>query len=85
MRARVGPIPMYAFNRNASEPYTTAWDHIARHHNVLFWRDVGQSIDQALYEGLMSWPLQTDMGTSKVMLSLLRSWQSFCQGPATWG
>jgi hypothetical protein len=51
VRARVGPIPIYAFNCDAFEPYTTAWEDIARHHHILFWRDVGASVDQALKAG----------------------------------
>ena len=51
VRARVGSIPMYAFNCDRYEPYTTAWEHIARRHNIPFWRDVGQSVDEAWKEG----------------------------------
>jgi hypothetical protein len=50
-RARVGTIPMYAFNCDTSEPFTKAWDEIARRHNVIFWRDVSQSVDFAVQDG----------------------------------
>jgi hypothetical protein len=51
LRARVGAMPIYAFNCDADEPYTTAWENIAKRHGIIFWRDVAASIDQAAQAG----------------------------------
>jgi hypothetical protein len=42
---------MYAFNCDTSEPFTRAWEEIARRHNIIFWRDVSQSVDFAVQDG----------------------------------
>jgi hypothetical protein len=51
VRARVGAIPIYAFNCNVKEPYTTALERISAHHQIQFWRDVPDSVEKAHKDG----------------------------------
>jgi lysophospholipase L1-like esterase len=51
VRARVGQTPMYAFNCTTDEPYTTAFETIARHYNIHFWRTVAAAVHDAVNKG----------------------------------
>ena len=51
VRARVGKTPIYAFNCTTDEPYTTAFEAIARHYNIQFWRNVAVAVQNAVKKG----------------------------------
>ena len=51
VRARVGKTPIYAFNCTTDEPYTTAFEAIARHYNIQFWRNVAEAVQDAVNKG----------------------------------
>lgn len=51
VRARVGKTPIYAFNCTTDEPYTTAFETIARHYNIQFLRNVAAAVQDAVNRG----------------------------------
>jgi hypothetical protein len=51
VRARVGGLPIYAFNCDTDEPYTTAFEMIARHHGIQYWKEVPESVQGAIVQG----------------------------------
>lgn len=51
VRARVGTIPIHAFSCEKQEPYNSAFARIAQHHNINYWTDVPEVIQEALSAG----------------------------------
>ena len=51
VRARVGRLPIIAFNCDDSEPYVGAWTAISAKHDIAYWRDVAQALGSAATEG----------------------------------
>jgi hypothetical protein len=52
VRAKVGSIPIYAFNCSTSEPYDTAFEQIAANHGVQYWKDIAEVVQRAKADGL---------------------------------
>jgi hypothetical protein len=53
VRARVGSLPIVAFNCDDSEPYAQAWEAISARYDIHFFRDVAQSLGDAEALGQM--------------------------------
>jgi lysophospholipase L1-like esterase len=51
LRERVGATPVVAFNCDAAEPYTTAFQMISARHGIDFWPDVARGVDLAQGRG----------------------------------
>ena len=51
VRARVGRLPIIAFNCDDSEPYVGAWTDISLKYGIQFWRDVAQAIGTTVSAG----------------------------------
>lgn len=51
VRARVGKVPIHAFSCENEEPYNTAFAAIAQHHDIRYWADVPDAVQEALRAG----------------------------------
>ena len=51
VRARVGHLPIIAFNCDDSEPYVGAWSAISAKYEIQFFQDVAQALDAAAAAG----------------------------------
>lgn len=52
VRRRIGNVPLYAFNCDRDEPYSTAFEQISSHHQIQFWKDVPDAVRNAEANGL---------------------------------
>jgi hypothetical protein len=79
VRARAGNVPIFAFSCEKQEPYDTAFQKIAVHHGIRYWKDVPEAIQSALDAGrdvLASDGHWNEQGHALVAASLIKHLQA---------